>query len=351
MAARPPSSSSFLRSRTRTGSAGTPVNYTRSERAHGPVDMPDNARAAREELVRGAAADVTRWRGETSTFIEFSDRRSAQLFAHDPTEFSRSGFNHRAEVVPSPRTVHVDTWGRTTRVVLAPHFHRTGEIPVHPALEGKELWNAATIDAEAARLRKLREAPPRRSTLRPQSDTYESPEAREARRMVELRAERAAHAEGVLAPAVLEEARAGALRWTGSIRAGPTLREAIIPALPPPGSSTIAAAVAAAAAGGMGLDAHYARTLGREGAARPRGRSVPSSMRRSGGTGRAVERSAFYHSGVFELPPVYRAAAAVEGAEGAKHVAPAWSCCGATAHGGGGCCARLRDPDRWQLDN
>ena len=132
--------SSFLRahSRGRVGSCHTQLNYSLSERATHASEMPAPARAAREAVAGMRSQDLKRWHGETSTF-SVPVYRSMQNFDKDPTEYK---YNYRAEVLPAPRPVLIDSFGTVKKVFFDSHFHRTAEMPVHPGLEGKAAWSS-----------------------------------------------------------------------------------------------------------------------------------------------------------------------------------------------------------------
>jgi hypothetical protein len=114
-----------------TGSAAAGMHFAAAERAFHPNDVPARAAAARLEISEALPArDRARWHPETTigTLRHMGlERCTHQIATHDPTEFDRSAFNHRAEVLPRARPAEKNVFGRTTRLLLEgqPHFHRT----------------------------------------------------------------------------------------------------------------------------------------------------------------------------------------------------------------------------------
>ena len=295
MASQPSPQSSFLRahSRGRVGSCHTQLHYSLTERATHASEMPAPARAAREAVAGMRSQDLKRWHGETSTF-SVPAPRSMQNFAMDPTEYK---YNFRAEVLPEPRPVLIDSFGTVKKVIFDSHFHRTAEMPVHPGLEGKAAWSSATSTAEppsvAAAAAAGRRAAASSSSARAgaallSSGSYEGPLARETRRCAESRAARAAAELAARDPALLESARAEALRWTANIRDGHHRAQRFVAA-----SGSFAGR---SERSGHFLEEEYEALLAADAAARASAASASSASPRQDRL--VVARS--LHSGVFE---------------------------------------------------
>ena len=114
------SSHPFLHARQRVGSSHAPVNYTKAERAFHASDVPARAREAVVEInLALPERNATRWKSETSLGRHYTERKARQISAFDQTEYE---YNFRAEVLPKPRPVETDTFGRIKRVVLVSHW-------------------------------------------------------------------------------------------------------------------------------------------------------------------------------------------------------------------------------------
>jgi len=236
-----PDPSHFLKRKIRVGSIHQNLNYDSSERALHRSEVPASSLAARVSKTEMKRADASRWRSETSTFIEFSERLSMQNFNLDPTEFT---FNHRAEELPKSRPVLMDAFGTLKKVYFHTHFNRTAEMPVHSRLEGKTGWNLSTQVpyAERVRIQEANEAWHKRasstatkkltsSMVGPLGAGYEGLKAREDRRCRELRESTTAQKEQEQDPVLLEESRAAQLKWTASPRDKITRMEHISPVI------------------------------------------------------------------------------------------------------------------------
>lgn len=116
----------------------------------------------------------------------------------DRTEFR---YNFRAEVLPAPRPVTRDVFGRVTKLTVT-QIKRTEEMPVHPELLAKPRWEISTqlTETEVREVeRRAAESHKRHSrrVLRHLTG-YVNPQQREAIRMRELRQRRSARAAATL---------------------------------------------------------------------------------------------------------------------------------------------------------
>jgi hypothetical protein len=271
-----PDPSAFLKRSIRVGSIHSQLNYGAGERATHSSEMPARAREARAWLAGGRARDEARFRSETSTY-HVPVSRTLENFDHDPTEYK---FNFRAEELPHPRPVVYDPFGRPRRVLLGDggHFHRTQEMPVHHALEGKPRWDLSTQLPYAERLRasealvRTCNAAAARATARltaASTGGYVGPaEAETARNLARREARRAAES-AAADPQRREAARAAALQWTANVRDAVSHAEALTPFAAPPGGgelrwagATALGALPPALSGTLGatsshLEAHY----------------------------------------------------------------------------------------------
>jgi hypothetical protein len=236
-----PDPAAFLKKSIRVGSIHTQLQYRSGERATHSSEMPARAREARAWLAGGRARDEARFRLEVSTY-RVPVSRSLENFDHDPTEYK---FNFRAEELPKPRPVIYDPFGRPRRVLLADggHFHRTQEMPVHHALEGKARWNLSTqlpfaerLCASQALVRQCNAAAGRATARLTAAMTggYVGPAEAETARNLASRERRRAAERDAADPEKREAARAAALAWTASVRNAVAHAEALTPFPAPP---------------------------------------------------------------------------------------------------------------------
>ncbi len=249
----------FLNRKIVVGSAQLRSTYRMDEHAFHPSDVPPQVRAAKQaaQSWKRPSALKSLSKPDWNSSVVPSDRhrraRTRQLAAvsamgalhlraarnfrswldmspsflqNEPADFA---FNFRAEVLPEPRPVQTDAFGRSrllpasvkdSRVSIAlrrpcvlaqyaatllqGHIRRTQELPVHPRLQNKPAWNSTTqgggsesartaaTSALTARARGASRARSRRLASAKQG--YLTPAERESARMVALRARRTATA-------------------------------------------------------------------------------------------------------------------------------------------------------------
>jgi hypothetical protein len=333
----------FLKAKQRVGSCHASVNYDGTERAFHKHDVPTKAAAAKLEVtLHMGERDSRRWRGETSLGRPLVERRTAEILAFDPTEFT---YNYRAEVLPKARPVVTDRFGHISRLVLDQksdgHFHRTMEMPLHPELmteggsgppagPGKPRWDMTTTCLPKEKARALEALTLRAGTaskianarLRSASPTQRrSLVTIERDRMASLRDERTS-AYQLHSDDHLKTIREHQLGWSANIRNAATLHETFAPATVPPRP-------APANASEKEFDEIMARQTG----------SHASTLR---STHRDRSTLKFRHEGVFQEVP---AEVDLTGKPRRQ-----WSCCAASDPNAKGCVAKKHDPDRWCYD-
>lgn len=319
----------FLHATHKVGGVETSMNYTLEERAFHRQDMPPWAREARKTvkgMISGARSGASGWDTTVSVPPPPKGRRG-EISAFDPTEYV---YNYRAEVLPKARPVERDVFGRIIRLVLDTPLNRTIEMPVHPSLEGKQLWDLSTTIApgELDKSRAVKDTAHFTATKRStaawlarsedRGRAHISCEQKEADRMTTLRAQRAAAAV-VYSPQSLKAMQEHELAWDADFRNTAALREAIKPATAPVRDRPDPRSVEAA----------YDRTI----AATTR-RSKSTTLR-----DRSYQR--YKHEGVYQAPSV--GGGIVKGGM--------WSCCGAEGQEARGCVAMRVDPDRHRYDS
>ena len=332
----------FLRAKPRVGSRSAGLHFKLVERAFHHSDVPAAAQAARREIAEALPArERARWHGETTigTLRHLGlERCTHQIATHDPTEFDRSAFNHRAEVLPRARPVDVNVFGRTTRLVLEgqPHFHRTHELPLNPALEdGRARWDLSVqlFDSYAARAKQFaaqtafwnaeaRAADERVLEARARAGRPVAPTLVqiEEERMRVLREQRTAAYETEMSADAIRGMHERQLGYTrANIRNGALLGESIEPAVVPPRPAPVSA-----------QEKQYEALMAKLAAERTAALAA---------TRRETATFAFRHEGVFE---------AVVDPDGVAR--QQWSCCAANALGAPGCKATRHDKFRWRYD-
>jgi hypothetical protein len=332
----------FLRAKPRVGSAAAGMHFAATERAFHPNDVPARAAAARLEISEALPArDRARWHPETTigTLRHMGlERCTHQIATHDPTEFDRSAFNHRAEVLPLARPAETNAFGRTTRLLLQgqPHFHRTQELPLNPALEdGRARWDlsAQLFGTHAARAKQLAAQTAHWNAAARGADRRVL-EAREAagrgpppslvqierERMARLREERTAAYDASMSADAIRAMHERQLGWTkANFRNAALLAESIEPAVVPPRPPPASA-----------QERQYTALVARLAAERTAALAA---------TRRDTSSFSFKHDGVFE---------AVADPDGAQR--QQWSCCAANGLHSQGCKAVRRDSRAWTYD-
>eukprot|EP00945_MAST-04E_sp_MAST-4E-sp1_P000946 g946.t1 len=149
-----------LKAQFRIGSIHGRCNYGYDEKAFHKSEIPEKALEAKREIrkaKRGNRLGLNKdgWNGSTYTTAHKCVRDQHQLSAHDAPLFQH---NYRAEKLPEkrppfvPKATHLefdqalliaDPKLRATARTLAPSLD-TQEMPVHPNLIGKKLWDNST---------------------------------------------------------------------------------------------------------------------------------------------------------------------------------------------------------------
>lgn len=206
----------FLHAKTGVGSIKVRPTYAAHEQAFHRTDVPERARERRVEVKRYKRSKVLSaarpsWDTTTTPAGPHVSRAASKISEFDRSEFK---YNFRAEVLPAPRPVTRDVFGRAKALTMK-NTKRMEEMPVHPSLEGKPRWEISTQLADTEREAALRAgdvAHLRHSARVSRSLTgYVRPDERQALRMEELRRERTAVAEERRR---LEEQRAGIYRFS-----------------------------------------------------------------------------------------------------------------------------------------
>jgi hypothetical protein len=333
----------FLRAKPAVGCASAGMHFAPEERAFHPSDIPARALAARHEISEALPArDKARWRPETTigTLRHLGlERCTHQIATHDPTEFDKSHFNHRAEVLPRARPAEKNVFGRTTRLVLegAPHFHRTHELPLNPALEdGRARWDLSVqlFDTYAQRAKQLK-AQTAHWNAAARAAGGRVLEAREAAgrepppslvqieeaRMATLRAQRTAAYEVTMSADAIRHMHELQLGWTrANFRNAALLAESIEPAVVPPRPPPVTA-----------QEKQYTALIAKLAAERTAALAA---------TRKETARFSYAHEGVYE---------AISDPDGIAR--QQWSCCAANGLHSQGCKATRHDPRAWKYDS
>ena len=333
----------FVKAKPTVGSAKAGMHFAAEERAFHPSDMPARAREARHEVSEALPTrDKARWRPETTigTLRHLGlERCTHQIATHDPTEFDRSHFNHRAEVLPRARPAEKNVFGRTTRLVLegAPHFHRTHELPLNPALEdGRARWDLSVqlFDTYAQRAKQLKVQTAHWNATAHGADRRVL-EAREASgrapppslvqieeaRMATLREQRSAAYDATMSQDAIRHMHELQLGWTkANFRNEALLAESIEPAVVPPRPPPVTA-----------QEKQYTALIAVLAAERTAALAA---------TRKDTSSFTFKHEGVYE---------AVTDPDGIAR--QMWSCCAANGLNSQGCKATRHDKLAWNWDS
>jgi hypothetical protein len=199
-----------LKAQFRIGSIHGRANYGFDEKAFHKSEIPDKALAAKKEVrkaKRGNRLGLQKdnWNNSTYTTAHKCVRDQHQLSAHDAPLFQH---NYRAEKLPDkrppfvPKATHLefdqtllisDATLRSKARTLAPALD-TQEMPVHPNLEGKVLWDNSTSNQTRLpieRARKMAEEDKKIKELRKrrpvQVPGYLGPAERERNSMLKMR--------------------------------------------------------------------------------------------------------------------------------------------------------------------
>ena len=333
----------FLRAKAQVGSARAGMHFASAERAFHPSDVPARAVAARLEISQALPErDKARWRPETTigTLRHLGlERCTHQIATHDPTEFNKSAFNHRAEVLPRARPAEKNVFGRTTKLLLEgqPHFHRTQELPLNPALEdGRARWDLSVqlFDTYAQRAKQLaaqtahwnataRSADERVLEAREAAGRAPPPSLVEIERarMARLREERTAAYEVAMSADAIRQMHERQLGWTrANFRNAALLAESIEPAVVPPRPPPVTA-----------QEKQYTALVAKLAAERTAALAA---------TRRDTTSFTYKHDGVFE---------AVADPDGAMR--QQWSCCARNGLQSQGCKAVRHDHRSWRYDS
>lgn len=150
-----------LKARFRIGSIHGRANYSFNEKAFHRSEVPSHARQAKQEmraLKHGNRLGQNRatWNSSTDTGVPMCQKAANQISRYDHAPYKH---NYRAEVLPpknrnfEPRPSHLefdrsmlitDSKARDESRLPIQRGKRSQEMPVHPALEGKKLWDNGT---------------------------------------------------------------------------------------------------------------------------------------------------------------------------------------------------------------
>ena len=213
------------------GTVGTKVNYSLSDTAFKPSDVPEQARRTKLELKRELQRAHNKlepgreqWQDSvvvTKDIRPFCERKSRQLAAHEMPLLGQS-YNYRAEVLPNKLTEFFPSvskhglstatfmqrpatsdgagtrsvWGRPLSPKLSER--KFGEMSVHPKLENAKPWDTTTTISKKLMLlhNKRRDAAASKNSLKTKRrlnvtkrtpNGYLNPEARYRRKLRERR--------------------------------------------------------------------------------------------------------------------------------------------------------------------
>ena len=151
-----------LKAQFRIGSIHGRCNYSFAEKAFHKSEVPDHARLAKTKmraLKRGNRLGLSKslWNGSTDPQVPMCQKRNNQLAKHDGAPYQH---NYRAEILP-PKNPHYEqrpSHLEFDRSLLVSDPKKrfqsrqtiiqgqdTQEMPVHPNLIGKTLWDNGTV--------------------------------------------------------------------------------------------------------------------------------------------------------------------------------------------------------------
>lgn len=167
----------YLKAKIQIGNVQGPITYNLGQTVFHHDDIPEPKRARRNEVKawtkpRTLAIDRGSWNKSTDLNRPVIERRQMENYARDRSYPYQ--YNFRAETVDSLRQIepvdkptkfHISAQleSRALEILEAKdsdrvqkgNFNRTGEMPVHPNLDGKDNWNVSTYCERTEKDRRL----------------------------------------------------------------------------------------------------------------------------------------------------------------------------------------------------
>mmetsp|Transcript_10988 Transcript_10988/g.17913 ORF Transcript_10988/g.17913 Transcript_10988/m.17913 type:complete len:339 (-) Transcript_10988:157-1173(-) len=156
----------YLRAKIQIGNVKGPVSYNLGQTVFHHDDIPESKRVRRNEIKawtksKTLSVEDPPWNKSSKPLKPVIIRRQAENYAQDRSKAYQ--YNYRSETldylrvvepIDRPTKFHMSAQLETraleinriksTNAVQSGRFTRTGEMPVHPNLEGKAPWNVST---------------------------------------------------------------------------------------------------------------------------------------------------------------------------------------------------------------